>query len=116
MHSCDGYVRILYQDLIELPWAHFVSEEDPADGRGYQTGSAEWMAPYLGSVLSLAWDWRQSRLTPLEVDLEAGLRTNFKVLDRHGYDLPWQEYHSLLVLTIERLNWRQWALACHRAY
>lgn len=116
MHSRDGYVRIRDQDLGGLSWSHLVSDGDPSGGRQGRSGCVEWVASHHGAVLSLAWDWIQSGGAPPRVDLEAGFRTNIKVIDLHGYDLPWQESHPRLLMTIESLDWRRWVTVGRQTY
>lgn len=94
MHSRDYFVRLTSGELDQLRLQHLVTTEDaailedaPTTLQPVRAGSTEWQGEFRGQVVSLAWDWIETRQGTIEPLTAVPPRTNLMVIDPKGYDL-----------------------------
>ncbi len=104
-HSMDYYHRLTIDELEKLEWVSLETYALQTLDARLKSGGTEWQCECDGVVLSMAWDWIQREDGEVEVDTDAGIRTNILARDQNGYDLSVADTQNFLLLTTQRLNW-----------
>ena len=115
MHSRDYYVRLSSRALGRIEFEHLHSAHDAAvlddalETHGHQVvraGSTEWQCQDAVVPVSLAWDWVVQADGQVRLLHVVPPRTNVRVIDPKGYDLPPAQVIPHLLDVIESLPWR----------
>lgn len=69
-----------------------------------RAGITEWQGRFQGRLVSLGWDWVELSDGLRRLDV-VGPRSNLRLLDGVGYDLPPGEEQLLLERRIDGLDW-----------
>jgi Domain of unknown function (DUF4902) len=93
--------------LGSLEWKHYFSTVDEPQSDSIRTGATEWTANTEGVVLSLGWDWKETKSDGVVVDVMGGVRTNLLVIDKDGYDFSFSASETCLLFLISKLDWKQ---------
>lgn len=115
-HSQDYWVRLGEARLALLEWQHLDAYIDlsvldiaPMRGAAHSAllcGGTEWSARHGNTVLSVGWDWVRTHDGALRPYDDAALRTNVRLTDDKGYDLPDGDSLAALWRVIQGWNWQ----------
>jgi hypothetical protein len=109
--SHDRLVRLRPRELTQIVFQHLHTLQDDlilqdcALGT-LRAGLTEWQGVHHGLLVSLGWDWAEMHdgLRRLPV---VPPRSNLRLLDPAGYDLPLRDEAELLSGHIDTLAWQQ---------
>lgn len=119
VHSHDYMVRLSRKDFEAVVLSHLFTADDPMvladakmpEAQGVRAGSTEWQGSFRGQAVSLAWDWLRLADGAMEPLAAVPPRTNVRVIDAKGYDLPADDEVEALWAWIALLEWRPEAQA-----
>jgi len=109
-----GQVRLTAEELMALPWRHWISGADPEPGwpggccgrispiHGY----TEWLGPE-PCAITLGWDWQvQVQRHPGTLRRSGLPRSNMQLLDGRGRLLRWDANLTVLATVVDALPWQ----------
>jgi hypothetical protein len=106
----DRLVRLFPRELAEIVFQHLHTLQDEgvlldAGPGARRAGITEWQGLHRDRLVSLGWDWCEVHdgLRRLPV---VPPRTNLRLVDAQGYDLPLTEEALLLARHIDGLAWQ----------
>lgn len=113
MHSRDYYCRVPERKIAGLRLSHLDSCVDPTVQdevqrlglRGRLAGITEWHGLQEGYPVSLGWDWMELQDGHVRAVMVIPPRTNLKLVDAKGYDLPEASAAPFLWALIASLPW-----------
>ena len=115
--NCDPYVRLQPDQLGDIAFEHNETQQD-ADvlvdatslhGAGIsQAGWTEWKGQFSGQDVSIRWDWVLLENGEILILPSVGPRTNIKIHDATGFDLPYGASEAALLRFVADLEWQ-----CH---
>lgn len=114
MHSPDYYFRVPGRKLGIVQLQHSFTEPDPGvlkDARqlgipARGAGMTEWAGTHERYPLSLGWDWVELADGDIRPVMVIAPRTNLRLVDAKGYDVPDAAAVPFLWEFIGSLDWR----------
>lgn len=116
LYSRDYSIRLSIPMLRKLALEHLCSEQDDqvsldAMASGHPltccTGYTEWHGAFQQQPVSLAWDWVLTHDGMVKEVTRSTPRTNLRLTDIHGYDMPDDATTAWLWQAIGRLPWSE---------
>lgn len=113
MHSRDYYCRVPQRKAAELRLQHSISIVDASvlnEVRhlrlpGRTAGITEWQGLEQGYPISLGWDWMELQDGDIRPVMVIPPRTNVRLIDAQGYDVPEASAAPFLWALIASLPW-----------
>lgn len=111
--SSDGYVRLTFDVLQQVPLTHLISGLDEEDNSSFEsetiiTGYTEWISS-TSPAISIGWDWmfnysQKNGIYYKKMDSEP--RSNIMLIDTQQCDIGHAKTAEQLELLIEKLAWQ----------
>ena len=119
MYSRDYYCRVPQRKAAELRLQHSTSIVDASvlnEVRhlrlpGRVAGIAEWHGLEQGYPISLGWDWMELQDGDIRPVMVIPPRTNIRLIDAKGYDVPETSAAPFLWSLIASLQWHRFVSA-----
>lgn len=113
--SPDGYMRLSYEELLQIPFVHLMSGLDegnpPLSQEGATfaeiTGYTEWISTSKPTI-SLGWDWKFQPPQHGEIYYKrtSKPRSNLMLVDSHQRDLGSTQTDNLIETVIDKIAWQ----------